>query len=343
MLTIDGSRGEGGGQILRSSLALSLLTGRAFRIVRIRAGRPRPGLQPQHLQSVLAAAAVGGARVEGAAPGSREVEFEPGPAAAGEYRFDVGTAGSVSLVLQTVFVPLALAGAESRLTLIGGTHVPWSPTFEYLREAWLPAMRAIGFDADVELELAGFYPKGGGRVTARIRPAARPAPLRLTERGPLRRIRGMSRVANLPESVAERQRGGAVERLGERGIAASVEVSVEPMPSRFKGTSILLTAEFEGARLTATAIGRLGRPAEEVGREAADALADQIASDGGAVDRHMADQILLPLAFAGGESEFRTCEATAHLRTNAHVLDAFLGDVVRIEGNLIGVRGRARA
>lgn len=343
MLTIDGSQGEGGGQIVRTSLALSLLTGRSVRIVRIRARRSKPGLQPQHRQSVLAAAAVGGARVEGAELGSGVVAFEPGRVAAGEYRFDIGTAGAVSLVLQTVFVPLALAaGGESRLTLTGGTHVPWSPTFEYLQEVWFPAMRSVGFEADIELELAGFYPKGGGQVVARIRPARGVAPLRILERGELLRIRGLSLAANLPPSVAERQKNGALERLRRRGVSTGADVAVEPMASRFQGTAILLVAEFERARLAATAIGRLGKPAEEVGGEAAEALADEIEARGATVDRHLADQLMLPLAFADGVSEYRVREGTGHMLANAEVLRAFLGDVIEIDGGAVRVRGRGK-
>ena len=172
MLEIDGAFGEGGGQILRTALSLSLITGQAFRITNIRANRPRPGLRPQHLQAVEACARISTARVEGAAPGSRELAFAPGTIIPGEYKFDIGTAGSVALLFQTLLLPLSLAGKTSTLSLVGGTHVPWSPCYHYLEMPWLELMRRIGFKCSLELARAGYYPRGGGELRADIRPAS---------------------------------------------------------------------------------------------------------------------------------------------------------------------------
>ena len=170
MIQIDGSRGEGGGQILRSSLALSLITGKAFSMVNVRARRIKPGLRPQHLKAVEAAAAIGRARIEGAALNSRSLIFEPSRIRSGEFYFDIGTAGSTSLVLQTILLPLSCAKSESSVTLVGGTHIPWSPCFHYLDLHWLRYLREIGFNISLRLESAGFYPRGGGRVHATIQP-----------------------------------------------------------------------------------------------------------------------------------------------------------------------------
>ena len=306
-------------------------------ISRIRENRPAPGLRPQHLAAVRAAAQVSGARVEGDAIGSRRLAFDPGRASPGDYRFEIGTAGAVSLVLQTIFVPLSFAGGASTAVIEGGTHVPWSPSFEYLREAWLPSMREIGFDAEAELALAGFYPKGGGRLEARVRPAAPLRPISRLDRGRLLRIRGASAVANLDEEIAERQRRAAVDRLGRR--CRDLQIGIERLPSRVQGTCIVLVAEFERARLVSTALGKLGKRAEEVGRGAAGELERMLDTEG-AVDPHLADQLVLPLALAEGASEFRVCEATQHLRTNLEVVRRFLPEVraevrgltVRIEG-----------
>ena len=344
MIEIDGSLGEGGGQVLRSSLSLSVLTGQHVHLTAVRAGRPKPGLQPQHLAAVRAAAAISGAEVEGAALGSQVLTFSPGPVRAGDYRFDIGTAGSTSLVLQTVFLPLALASSHlkaeaaptppasrawepelpgnktSEITLIGGTHVPWSPCFHYLDLHWLPLLRRLGIDADLALLLAGFYPQGNGQVRATIRPVSRIEPLRLPERGALRRIRGISAAANLDMAIAERQRDRALERL--RSKHKGVEIELLDLPARTKGTFLLLLAEFKHSTACTVGLGALGKRAEQVADEACLWLEKFLAGTG-AVDEYLADQLLLPLAFADGESRFRTAHVTEHLRTNAEVIRAF--------------------
>jgi RNA 3'-terminal phosphate cyclase (ATP) len=326
---IDGSMGEGGGQVLRSSLTLAALTGRPVRLFNIRSRRPRPGLQPQHLMSVKAAAAICAAEVEGAALHSQGLEFSPGAVRSGEYRFDIGTAGATSLVIQTVFLPLALAGAgPSEVTVIGGTHVPHSPSFHYLALNWLPTVGRLGCDAELDMLLAGFYPQGGGEVRAAIRPVERVAPLELPERGALKRITGISAVANLDTGIAERQRKKAFDRLKSKH--SKVDIEVVELPARTRGTMLLLLAEFRHSTACYFSLGALGKRAEQVADEAC-LWMERFLAGTGAIDEYLADQLLLPLAFADGPSRFRTAQVTEHLRTNAAVIEAFGAATITIE------------
>ncbi len=333
MVEIDGARGEGGGQVLRSALALAVLTGKAMRITNIRARRPKPGLMAQHLKAVEAAAAVSGARVDGAQLRSQTLVFEPQGLRPGEFRFDIGTAGSTSLVLQTVCVPLAMANTMSSLTITGGTHVSWSPCFDYLQVHWLHYMQQIGFRMDLALDLAGLYPQGGGRIRATIRPATTLAPLQLTARGMLRRIRGVSAVANLDVSVAERQRRQAVIRLA--GRCGEIDIRLAQLPSRFRGTLLLLVAEFENAQCCYCGLGARGKPAERVADEAVDGLDEFLTTDG-AIDQYLADQLVLPLACTPGISELHTAKVTQHLVTNADIVRMFLARNITICGPVDG-------
>lgn len=335
MLEIDGSLGEGGGQILRSALALSILSGRAVRLYNIRAGRSKPGLQPQHLKAVDAAAAISRAQVEGAALGSTRITFQPGKLRPGRFKFDIGTAGSTALVLQTIFLPLSRAGSASSVILTGGTHVPWAPAFHDLNLHWLPLLRELGFDARLALDAAGFYPHGGGRITAHLRPAGDISPLELETRGELESLSGLAAVANLDLSIADRMRRQALRRLP---AAPAARIKTLQLPGPNKGAFLLLQAGFRpaggsgsGARFCYTSLGALGKPAERVADEAVDELEAFLASDG-CVDRFLADQLLLPLALACGRSRFRTARVTPHLVTNAAVLEAFGLASVEIEG-----------
>jgi len=331
MIQIDGSLGEGGGQILRSALTLALVTGKAIEIKNIRLRRPKPGLMPQHLKAVEAAAAVGEARVEGAQLQSLSLMFEPTGIRSGEFQFDVGTAGSTPLVLQTIFLPLSFAQTVSSVTLIGGTHVPWSPCFHYLDLHWLAYMKQIGFVARLELELAGFYPMGSGRIRADINPVKRLLPLHLNERGALKAIRGMSAVANLEQSVADRQKQQSLKRL--KGLSADIEIDVVQMPSQFRNTMLLLIAKFENSQCCFFGLGERGRRAERVADEAVDQLRQFLVTDG-AIDHHLADQLILPLAFVPGVSELRSDKITQHLITNAEVIRMFLPVNIEICGEL---------
>lgn len=331
MIHIDGSQGEGGGQVLRSSLTLSLLTQQDLQITNIRARRSKPGLRAQHLKAVEAAVSVGRAKAEGVDFGSTTLSFHPEVIHPGRYKFDIGTAGSAALVLQTIFLPLARAETTSTVTITGGTHVKWSPNYHYLDLHWLNFMRRIGCDAELKMESAGFYPEGGGRVTASIRPCSHIKNLHITEPGKLQQIRGISAIANLPRHVAERQREQVIRRLGDHHYLNDIRLL--EMPSRFKGTMLLLLAEFEHSQACYFALGEIGKPAERVADEAIDQL-EEFLTTGGAIDQYLADQLLLPLAFASGPSQLRTSKITKHLLTNAEVVRAFTPARITIEGNL---------
>jgi RNA 3'-phosphate cyclase len=333
MIQIDGSLGEGGGQILRSALTLSIMSGQPFSIKNLRENRSQPGLRPQHLKAVQAAREISQAEVEGADLDSRSLEFHPRTIRPGRYKYDIGTAGSTSLVLQTIFLPLSRAKVASTVTITGGTHVPASPCFHYLDFQWLPFLRRMGFEATLSQELAGFFPEGGGKVLATIRPNREVNPVNLLQRGELLQIRGLSASANLDRKIAERQRSQVLRRLGDRYLINDLRV-VE-MPARSKGTMILLLAEFEFSQACYFALGAPGKPAERVADEAVDSLLEFMQADG-AVDEYLADQILLPLAFAREKASLRTSRITNHLLTNAIVIMQFLSTRIEIEGAVGG-------
>ena len=343
MLTVDGSYGEGGGQVLRTALTLAVLTGRPTRVEHIRAGRRKPGLRPQHLTAVWAATSVCEARLEGDELGSQTLTFVPGgPPHSGRYTFDVdeaargGSAGSVSLVLQTVLLPLALAGGESHLTLRGGTHVPWAPPVSYLKHAFLPLLARMGVRAQIELARWGFYPAGGGEI--RVRVVATEGPLRpvvLVERGELQRVWGTAVVMNLPAHIPQRMAARARNVLAEAGLPAQVE------PRRLRGAGpgagIFLFAEYAtslgGEVVTAgfTAYGRKGLPAERVAEAACEELLVHHRSSAPA-DPYLADQLVLPMVLAKGESRVSTSRVSQHLLTNVWGVRQFLARDVHVEG-----------
>jgi RNA 3'-terminal phosphate cyclase (ATP) len=329
-LDIDGSLGEGGGQILRTALTLSAITGRAFVLRNIRARRPQPGLKPQHLRAIHAAAEICDACYSEVTVGALRLEFAPGALKAGSYRFDIGTAGSTGLVLQTVIPALAFANGLSTLTVTGGTHVPWSPSFHYLDWQWRPFLERIGINFELALERAGFYPPGGGEVHARIHPVEILRPLVLVERGKLVRLHGVSGVAKLPLSIAERQRDRLLDRL--RRLREFAEIQVESVPALSAGTYLTLLAEFSRGRYCCTGLGARGKRAETVADEVADDF-DRFLASSGAVDEHLADQLVIPLALAGGESRVATARITQHLLTNVEIVRRFLDVAVDIEGS----------
>jgi RNA 3'-terminal phosphate cyclase (ATP) len=322
-LPIDGARGEGGGQILRTALALSTVTGQPFEITRIRASRPVPGLRPQHLAAVRAAALVSGARVGGAFDGSPDLRFEPGPLVAGDFRFEIATAGALTLVMQTVLGPLARAGGEpSRVTVTGGTHVPASPSFDYLARHWTAVVARLGLRVTPRLERAGFYPRGGGIARAEVQPWEEPpGPLVLEQRGELVAIRGTAGVGRLKPELASAMRKAAQERLWEARRLESTwdEPSV---PAASPGSFLLLEAEFERSRAAFGFIGQKGVRPDVLGDRAARTLLKFLGGEG-AVDPHLADQLALPMALSGKGGRVTTTEVSLHLETVAEIVSLF--------------------
>jgi RNA 3'-terminal phosphate cyclase (ATP) len=328
MIEIDGSFGEGGGQVLRSSLTLAVLTRQPVQITKIRVGRSQPGLAAQHLAAVRAAAAICGANVSGDEIGSQWLHFAPASSVrSGEYSFDVaemrkgGSAGSVSLVLQTVLLPLALASGSSHLTLRGGTHVAWSPSFAYLREVYLRTLARMGIEIEVELKDWGFYPVGGGEIVAQIEGQAKVRSLSLVERGPLQRIWGAAVVANLPSHIPQRMANRARNVLADADLSADIQA--KRVRAKGPGAAIFVTTEDSfGTRAGFTAHGRKGLPAERVAEKASGHLLAYYDSRA-ALDMHLADQLILPMALAEETSRFTTCRVTGHLRTNMWVVEQF--------------------
>ncbi|HKI04500.1 MAG TPA: RNA 3'-terminal phosphate cyclase [Thermoanaerobaculia bacterium] len=323
MLELDGSMGEGGGQILRSSLALSMMTGTPVRIHDIRARRARPGLMRQHLTAVQAAARVSGARVAGAEVGSREITFAPDEVRSGEYRFDIGTAGSTTLILQTLLPALLHASGPSTLVLEGGTHNPQAPPFDFLDRSFLPLVRRMGARVEAALERPGFYPAGGGRMRVRIDPAAGLTGLELLERGEIRGRRATAVLSRLPGHIAERELRHVARETGWHPSALEVREVDSPGP----GNILLLEVESEAVTEVFAGFGEKGVPAEEVADRALRELRRYLDA-GVPVGEHLADQLLLPLALAGSGT-FATLPLSLHATTQVELIPRFLD--VRIE------------
>lgn len=324
-VTIDGSEGEGGGQLLRTALSLSLVTSTPFRIERIRAGRKKPGLLRQHLTAVQAAAQVGRARVSGAELGSQTLAFEPSEIQPGEYEFAVGTAGSATLVFQTLLPALLCGRTASRITVEGGTHNPCAPPFDFLAGTFLPILERMGVSVDANLERFGFYPAGGGRMTFGIAPCAALQRLTLLHRGSTR-VHARGLVASLPENIAKREMSIVRERLGlERHLCRieTVDDCVGP------GNVLLIVVEGESITEVVTGFGIKGVTAEKVASDACDEAERYLRSDV-PVGSHLADQLLIPMALAGGGS-FRTLSPSAHTQTNAGVVRRFLDVPIAID------------
>lgn len=334
-IKIDGSLGEGGGQILRTSLSLSMVTGIPFRIEKIRAGRAKPGLLRQHLTAVLAAGEISDAKVEGAAIGSTDLVFAPKAVRPGDYRFAVGTAGSAALVLQTVLPPLMLAAQESHLVLEGGTHNHAAPSFHYLERVFLPLLARMGPQVHLQLDRYGFYPAGGGRFRADISPVAKLSPLHLGERGDILSRAVLAIVANLPRHVGERETQTVAEMLSWGEETQTVETTRD---STGPGNVVMIEIASEAGREMFTDFGRVGVSAEKVAEGAAREAREFLASQAVAGE-HLSDQLLLPMALAGGGS-FTALKMNLHARTNMEVIGKFLpvafgceemGNCIRVE------------
>ena len=329
ILEIDGSLGEGGGQILRTSLALSLITGQPFRVRKIRAGRAKPGLAAQHLMSVNAAAEIGQAKVRGAQLRSCELSFEPGAVSPGDYHFKIGTAGATSLVLHTIYLPLALAGGESTITIEGGTHVKASPCFDFLSRTWVAYLKALAISIELHFDRVGFYPRGGGMIRARIESTPKIRAFAGMTTKTITRATIFCGTAGLPTHVGERlvrqatsglhALGLEVETIreywhGGPGCMLGIELPTAPAPTFFFG------------------LGERGKPAEAVAREAVEQVTSFLLAESFSVDEHSADQLLLPLALAEGISQFSVASISSHLLTNAAVIQQFVPCSIRFEG-----------
>jgi len=341
-IALDGGAGEGGGQILRSALSLSAITGRAFSVEGVRPRRPKPGLRPQHREAARAVATLCGAVLEGAEVGSSRIAFAPRrPVTPGTHTFDVGTAGSTPLLFQTVCWPLALAGGPSSLVLRGGTHQDHAPSFHHLALVWAPAVARLGFRFGLELQAAGFYPEGGGEFTARVEPAQAMPALDLRTRGTLVDVEVVSMVCGLGYEVAERQAAEVLRRLRDIGISAEAERV--PMPARAsRGGHVLVVATFERTRSGHGAVSARERSPEQIADAAAEGLARHLGARG-AADPHIADQLVMPAALVAAglvprppgvatDTRYTVSQVTSHLLTNADVVRRFLDVDIEVTG-----------
>jgi RNA 3'-terminal phosphate cyclase (ATP) len=326
MIEIDGSEGEGGGQILRSSLSLAVCTQQPFRITNIRANREKPGLMRQHLTAVNAAAEICDARVEGAEPGSRALTFRPGRLSAGDYSFDIGTAGSCTLVFQTVLPALLTALGESRVRILGGTHNPGSPPFDFLARSFLPLLGRMGANVELELQAYGFYPRGGGEIRARVVPTTMLSALALRERGALVRAHAEAYVAAIPLHVAQRELEVIRRAMGwiqQQTVLRALPNDVGP------GNAVTITLEHEDVTEVITGFGDRGVRAETVAEQVAEEAREYLAARA-PVGAHLADQLLLPMAVGQGGS-FVTAQVSSHLRSNIAVIERFTDRRIAID------------
>lgn len=319
LMTIDGSQGEGGGQILRTSLALSIITGQPIHLQRIRAGRKKPGLMRQHLTAVLAAAEISGAEVQGARLKSGELTFRPGPVKGGDYRFTVGTAGSACLVFQTVLPALLCADARSRVIFEGGTHNPMSPPLDFIQRSFLPHLRNMGASVDVQLERPGFFPAGGGRFVATIEPWTERSSVDLMEPGAVRERRARALLAQLGRHIGARELRVIRERLGWQQRECKVEMlegSLGP------GNVLMCEVERDSGVSVVVGFGQKGVPAERVAEQTAKRT-QTLLDSGAPVCEHLADQLMLPMALVGA-GRYLTMPLSLHSQTNRTVIQMFL-------------------
>ncbi|MEM2086506.1 MAG: RNA 3'-terminal phosphate cyclase [Archaeoglobaceae archaeon] len=321
MLRIDGSFGEGGGQILRTAIALSCITGKAVEVFNIRSNRPNPGLASQHLKGIEVAKLISEAEVEGLKLGSTRIVFKPKLIKGGDYKIDIGTAGSITLILQTILPPLLIAEMPSKLEIIGGTDVAWSPTVDYLANVTLKALREMNCSVSLKTVARGYYPKGGGRVLVEIEPSK----LEGREFNENKcRIEGVSHCQNLPEHVAIRQKETAIRFLREKGLNADIRVEV--LKGISTGSGITIWSGYKGG----SALGEKGKRAEEVGFEAVKSFYGEFSAKG-VFDFHLADQLMVFGALAKGRTKYSTTKITDHQKSNVYVINSFLGGIVRLD------------
>lgn len=337
-VVIDGSYGEGGGQILRTAVALSAVTLKPVRVFNIRAKRPKPGLQPQHLAAVKAAALMTKADVSGLYVGSTELSFRPREIRSGSTSIDVGTAGSISLVLQSLLPALAFAPSQVKLEITGGTDVSWSPPIDYVSNVLLPTLAKMGYCAKVSVLRRGHYPRGGGRVLVEVNPVGELRAIKLLEAGGLSRVEGISHCVKLPRHVASRQAEAARRALQLSGIS-NINIREEFYPPSDDphlgpGSGVVLWAlTSTDAVLGADALGAPGKPAEKVGEEAATKLLQELSAKS-AVDSHMGDMLVPYMALATGRSEVKVSKLTLHAQTAMAVVEKFLDVEFEVDGGL---------
>jgi RNA 3'-phosphate cyclase len=334
MIEVDGAHGEGGGQLLRMAVALSALTDTPVRVIRIRAGRPTPGLAAQHVTALDGVTRLCGGEVTGLVVGSSTIEFRPGRLAPGRFSFDVGTAGSVTLILQALLPVAAAAGGPVRVRLVGGTDVRWSPPIDYFGRVFLPLVRRLGARVDMEVLRRGYYPRGGGIVEVAIEPTRSWSSFAVTEGGDIQRVRGIAHASNLPEDVPRRMKHAALRRL--HGIS---DVKVEERVYRGEeaigqGGALVLWAEAETRLLGSDSLAERGKPSEKIGEEAAASLRAEMEA-AATLDVHAADQLLVYLARGDGPSRFRVQTVSGHLETMMWLIPQFLSCrfAVSREGN----------
>ncbi|MEM2842575.1 MAG: RNA 3'-terminal phosphate cyclase [Candidatus Bathyarchaeia archaeon] len=333
---VEGDLLEGGGQIVRTSVALAALFNKEVKIINIRGKRSPPGLKAQHIAGIKAVAAISKAYIEGLKEGSKELIFKPASRASGEFNFNVGTAGSISLVLQALMPAAAFSPNEMKITITGGTDVKWSPTIDYIRFVTLPILKLMGYNAYLTVERRGHYPKGGGKVILVIKPVKQLESLMLTERGEIKEIYGLSHCVKLPKHVAERQAKSAEEKLKEfKNVKIDLEWYSHDKDFHLgPGSGITLCARTtSGAVLGADSIGERGKLAEQVGKEAAETLIEEINSQA-ALDKHMGDIVIPYLAVANGFSKVTISKITLHTLTNLKVTELIAGVKFNIQGEL---------
>jgi len=336
MLEIDASYGEGGGQLLRSAVALAAITGTAVHLRRIRAGRDRPGLAPQHLAAVRAVAEICGAPVDAWALGAQELRFAPGAIQSGNFQFDIGSAGSITLLLQALLPVLLRAPGPSEVVVRGGTDVRAAPPIDYFTHVLLPLLRCMGVQVRLEVRRRGYFPRGGGEVAVAIAPAAL-QPLRLESGAMPAAIHGVAHVANLPLHIATRMREAALGKLAGRGLPARVEArALDASQAIGQGGAIVLWAQTGDGRVGAARVAERGLRAELLGEAAATELQADLAC-GAAVDVHAADQLLIYAALAAGESRYTVRELSRHTQTAIWLIERFLPRQFRTEPHAAGV------